>query len=127
MGQSGSGLRARLYRQLEPRAWGRKGLSPTNHAIAWLILFAALVGILQTEPELEGRFGLAFLVTEVTLGCLFLLEYLARLWTVAEEPGGGPAWRCRLRFIVSPWSVLHLCFNGVRQIHRRDHQTMCHT
>ncbi len=97
-----------MYRQLEPRAWPRKGLSPTNFAIAWLIVFGALVGILQTEPELEARFGQAFIVTEIVLGAVFLTEYLARLWTVAEEPDGPAPWRCRLRFIFSFWGLLDL-------------------
>ncbi len=108
MGEASQALRARLYRQLEPRAWPRKGLSPTNHILAWLIVFAALVGILQTEPELEGRFGTAFIITEVVLGLIFLAEYIARFWTVADEPGGGSPWRCRMRFLVSPWSILDL-------------------
>jgi voltage-gated potassium channel len=101
-------LRAHLYRQLEPRAWPRKGLSPTNILLVWLIVFAALIGILQTEPELETRFGRAFVLTELVLGLIFLAEYLARLWTVAEEPGGPPPWRCRLRFIFSFWGLLDL-------------------
>jgi voltage-gated potassium channel len=106
--ETSSTLRARLYRQLDPRAWPRKGLSPTNLALAWLIVFAALVGVLQTEPELESRFGAAFIATELVLALIFLAEYAARFWTIAEEPGAPSAWRCRLRFVLSPWSILDL-------------------
>jgi voltage-gated potassium channel len=103
----GRTLRARLYRQLDPRA-RREGLSPTNLALAWLIVFAALVGILETEPELESRYGVAFAGAELVLALIFLVEYVARFWTIAEEPGGPGAWRCRLKFVLSPWSILDL-------------------
>ncbi len=107
-GEASGTLRAWLYRQLDPRAWRHKGLSPTNLILAWLIVFAAVVGILQTEPELENRFGPAFVATELVLALIFLAEYLARFWTIAEEPGDTPPWRCRLRFVLSPWSILDL-------------------
>jgi voltage-gated potassium channel len=83
-------------------------LSPVNKALVWLILLSATAGILQTEPELENRFGRAFAVAEILFGLIFLAEYLGRLWTIAEEPGGRSAWRCRLRFVLSPWSLLDL-------------------
>jgi voltage-gated potassium channel len=103
----GGGLRARLYRQLDPRA-RPAGLSALNKALVWLIVLAATGGVLQTEPELEGRFGALFIASELAFGLIFLAEYLARLWTIAEEPGGHSSWRCRIRFILSPWSILDL-------------------
>lgn len=105
--ERGGTWRARLYRELDPRARG-KGLSPVNKALVWLILLSALAGILQTEPELEGRFGSIFTGAELVFGAIFAAEFLARLWTIAEEPGGGSTWRCRLRFVLSPWSILDL-------------------
>lgn len=105
--QSSNTLRARLYRQLDPRA-RREGLSPVNLVLAWMIVFAALVGILETEPDLESRFGAAFAGAELVLALIFLAEYLARFWTIAEAPGEGSAWRCRLNFVLSPWSILDL-------------------
>ena len=105
-GASGT-LRARLYRQLDPRARPR-GLSPVNKVLVWLIIFSALAGVLETEPDLESRFGAAFVAVELLFGIIFLAEYLGRLWTIAEEPGGRSPWHCRLRFILSPWSILDL-------------------
>lgn len=107
MEEASTTLRARLYRQLDPRA-RREGLSPVNLALAWLIVLAALVGILETEPELETRYGVAFAGAELALALIFLVEYLARFWTIADAPGEGSAWRCRLNFVLSPWSILDL-------------------
>jgi len=50
MPQSLARLRAQVHRQLEPRAWTRKGLSPTNKIVVLLILLATVAAILETEP-----------------------------------------------------------------------------
>lgn len=102
------GMRARVYRQLEPRAWPRKGLSPVNKFLVVLILLATFAGVVETEPEVERHYGAAFAMAELVFGILFLIEYLARLWSVAEEAGGRPSWRRRLRFMVSPWALIDL-------------------
>ncbi len=108
MEEARNSLRARAYRQLEPRAWPRRGLSPTNKFLVVLILAATFVGVIETEPELELSYAAVFTASELVFGILFLIEYLARLWSVAEEAKGGAAWRCRLRFIVSPWALIDL-------------------
>ncbi len=106
--EASNSLRARVYRQLEPRARARRGLSATNKVLVVLILAATFVGVIETEPELERHYAAAFAGAELTFGILFLVEYLARLWSVAEEAGEGAAWRRRLRFIVSPWALIDL-------------------
>ena len=108
MEEAKAGLRARVYRQLEPRAWPRRGLSPVNKLLVALILVATFVGVVETEPEVEARFAALLQVAEVFFGILFLIEYLARLWSVAEEAGRRPAWRCRLRFVFSFWALIDL-------------------
>jgi voltage-gated potassium channel len=105
---SDESLRRRAYKQLEPRAWGRIGLSPINKCLVVLILLATLAGILETEPEVESRFGTSLRTAEIGFGILFLIEYLTRLWTVAEEAGDRPPWRCRLRFVFSFWALIDL-------------------
>jgi voltage-gated potassium channel len=94
------GLRARLYRQLDPEA-RRRGLSPTNIALAVFIVFASLVAIVATEPTIHNRNARLFVIAEWVFGGVFVVEYLARLWVAPERPGPEGGWRKRLRFMLS--------------------------
>lgn len=100
-------LRARLYAQLAPEA-RRSGLSPVNRLLAILILCAAVITVLGTEPTLHMQLGDAFAAGEVALASIFLVEYLARIWVAPEASGGGGPWLKRLRFVLSPWAVIDL-------------------
>lgn len=101
-------LRRRLYRQLQPSAWPRNGLSPLNRCLFAMILFAVVCAILETEPTIaDGREAL-FQGLENLFGLIFGAEYLARLWTSAENAGQAGGWRARLRFIVSPAAIVDL-------------------
>jgi voltage-gated potassium channel len=100
--------RAQVHRQLEPAAWPGKGLSPVNIILVVLILLATALAVIETEPELHGRYGRAFQAMELFFGIAFLLEYLARFWAVAENRGQGSAFARRLRFMVSPSALLDL-------------------
>lgn len=81
--------RAQAYRQLEPSAWPHKGLSPVNKLLVMLILLATASAIVETEPLAYARFGRAFEAAELFFGIVFLIEYLTRLWSVAEDRGDG--------------------------------------
>lgn len=101
------GWRARLYDQLDPAARPHR-LSPLNRLLVVLILAATFLAILETEQPLMERYGDLFLALEVGFGLLFLVEYLARIWTAAEAPGSESAWRKRLRYVTSIWGLLDL-------------------
>lgn len=101
-------LRARIHRQLDPRAWHKRGLSPVNKLIVLLILLATSAAIVETEPLMQERFGRVFQIAELGFGIAFLIEYLARLWVVAEDRGASSALARRLRFVVSPAALLDL-------------------
>lgn len=93
--------RHRLYRQLHPTAWHKRGLSPLNRIIAVLICLGVAMAVLQSEPEiLNGRERL-FRIGEVAFAVVFLVEYLARLWIAAENPRYGPGWRGVVRYVIS--------------------------
>jgi len=79
-------IRARLYEMLAPRAWPYGGLSPLNKAIAGLICLAILVAILDSEPALHRGNEQTFFAIELGFTLIFLVEYLARLWTAGENP-----------------------------------------
>lgn len=101
-------FRRALHAQLEPPLWPGRGLSPLNAALVVVILIATLAAIVETEPTIMAGHRATFRAIEYGFGTLFLLEYLARLWTAAENAGEGSAWRARLRFILSPWSLIDL-------------------
>lgn len=99
-------LRMRLHRQLDPKAYTKPGLSPLNLLLALLIVLASLVAILETEPLLRRDFPDAFRIAELAFVSIFLLEYLARIWTAAE--GQIEGWRGRTRFLISPAALIDL-------------------
>jgi voltage-gated potassium channel len=90
MGRGNSAIRAGsikrgLYRQLEPSAWPKRGLSPLNWLLALAIVAATVLAVVQTEPLIaDGRQHL-FDAANLGFGLLFLAEYLARLWCCAEN------------------------------------------
>lgn len=101
-------VRAQVYRQLEPSAWPHAGLSPVNKVLVALILLATASAIVETEPEAYTRYGRAFDAAELSFGILFLVEYLARFWSVAEDRAGRSPFFRRLRFIASPSALIDL-------------------
>lgn len=101
-------FRRRVHRQLDPAAWTGGGLSPVNAWLVLLILLATGLAIVETEPELYGRYGGWLDAAELFFGILFLGEYAARLWSIAEDKGEGSALARRLRFIASPAAIIDL-------------------
>lgn len=81
-----SGLRHKLYREMEPHARDKPGLSSTNTFVVALVLASFLLFALETEPTITGatRTWLSML-NLVVLG-LFAIEYFVRLWVVGEHP-----------------------------------------
>ena len=109
-------LRCRVHRQLDPRAWTGGGLSPVNKWIILLILLATAAAIVETEPEVYTRYGPWFDALELLFGILFLVEYVARLWSIAEDRGEGSSFARRVRFIFSPSALLDLVVVAVTLI-----------
>ena len=102
-------LRLRAYRQLEPTAWPRKGLSPTNWLLAFLIIIAVVDAVLETEPTISrGREGF-FDDFELMIASIFSVEYLARLWIEADNPKFAKHRFPRLRYALTPIAVIDLC------------------
>jgi len=104
---AGRPLRRRLYCLLEPSAWPKKGLSPLNKAISALIVLATFVAIIESEPSIVTGREVLFIRIETALTLIFLVEYLARLWAVGENPKyRGVAGR--LRYVVTPSALIDL-------------------
>ncbi|MFP5330682.1 MAG: ion transporter, partial [Alphaproteobacteria bacterium] len=75
-------LRLRVYRQLEPTAWPRQGLSPVNWILVILIIAAVFAAVIETEPTIAGGKELLFGDFELAVASIFLIEYAGRVWTV---------------------------------------------
>jgi voltage-gated potassium channel len=101
-------LRLRVYRQLEPTAWPRKGLSPTNWLLAILIVIAVIAAVVETEPTISNGRDLFFSDFEVVVASIFLVEYVARMWVVVENPRFAGYRFPRLRYAVTPIAIIDL-------------------
>jgi voltage-gated potassium channel len=99
-------LRLKAYRQLEPTAWPRKGLSPVNLFLVCLIIIAVGEAVLDTEPTISrGREALLNNL-EFGLGVIFLVEYLARVWIAVDIPRFKRRRFPRLRYMASPIAII---------------------
>lgn len=101
-------FRKTLYRQLEPSAWRRKGLSPTNHVLVFLIIIAVVEAVLDTEPVISTGRELLLNNIEFGLGLIFLVEYVARAWVAVENPRFAKYRFPRLRYMMSPMAIIDL-------------------
>lgn len=79
-------LRRAIWRQVDPEAYERDGLSATNRVVVWIVALSSIMAILETEPVIEDMAPRAFGRLEWLLALLFLLEYSARLWAEGENP-----------------------------------------
>lgn len=101
-------LRKAAYRQLEPTAWPDKGLSPVNKFLIALIVVAVLEAIIDTEPTLTAGRELFLGRLELTIGIIFLVEYLLRAWIAVDNPRFANYRYPRLRYLVTPMAIIDL-------------------
>lgn len=97
-----------LYNQLHVGAWPNGRLTALNVFLVWTIIAAVTVAILATEPELRRAYRSEILMVELVFGTVFLIEYLARIFSAAERPGPGSDWSKRWQFIRSPLGLIDL-------------------
>lgn len=105
---SEAGLRRAVYRQLEPSARKKRGLSLTNTVLILLIFVAVISAVIETEPLIAGGREAMFEHLEEVLGGIFLLEYVARVWTAVENPRFAAYRFPRLRYMVTPIAIIDL-------------------
>jgi voltage-gated potassium channel len=100
-------LRETLWRQLDPKAYERDGLSSTNKVVVWVVVLSSLAAIVETEPAIESTAPWAFTVVEQIFTTAFLAEYLLRLWAEGENPRYSGL-TGRLRYAVTPAALVDL-------------------
>ena len=101
-------LRATIYHKLFIGAGDSGKLSIVNLALVVIILAAVAVSIIGTEPVIMREHRGLVIGLEIAFGVIFLVEYFARLWSIADRPGPGSALSKRLRFIISPLALIDL-------------------
>lgn len=94
--------------ELDPELKITPGLSLTNQLLVGLIIIAAAGAVLETESSLSFNYEWQFRSLEIAVGCIFLIEYLARLWTAPENPRHGQGRWARLRYALSPAALIDL-------------------
>lgn len=100
-------VKQQIYRQIDPAA-RQSGLSAVNRAVIFLILAAVASAVIETEPAIAaGKEGL-FRAIELFFGVAFLTEYLLRLWVADLSPNYSDSRYPRLKFMLSPASIIDL-------------------
>ncbi len=99
--------RAKLNTWLDPKAWPKKGLSPVNQIVVAAIILATLIAIIETEPGVREISPKSFVLIEVVLVVVFLLEYFARVYAAGENPEYR-GFKGRIRYILTPWAIVDL-------------------
>jgi voltage-gated potassium channel len=101
-------IRAKFYRQLEPSAWPRKGLSPVNLFLVVLIIIAVIEAVLDTEPVISRGRERMLDDIEFGIGLIFLVEYVARVWVAVDIPRFAKSRFPRLRYMTSPIAIIDI-------------------
>jgi len=101
-------LRRRAYLELFASARTDGRLSLTNRIVVIAIIISVVLAIIGTERQvvLESKSVLRW--AEFGFGLFFLVEYVARLWSAAEQPGEGGALVKRLDWARSFFAIIDL-------------------
>jgi len=83
-------------------------ISFINLFLVVVILAAVAVSVAGTEPVIQEDYHDLIIGLEIGFGVIFTVEYMARLWSVAESDGHGSAAAKRWRFIFSPLAIIDL-------------------
>ncbi|MBV1918037.1 MAG: ion transporter [Sphingomonadaceae bacterium] len=101
-------LREKTYRQFFARSDASERLSGANRIMVIVIIAAVTLTILSTEAAFRTVHRTTFILVEFAFGVIFTVEYVARVWAIAEEAGEHSVLARRLRFMASPMALLDL-------------------
>lgn len=79
-----------------------------NRGVSVLIVISIALAVLESEPVLLDRYAQMFSIAEYVLTGAFVVEYVARLWSSAEDPRYGAGLWGRIRYAMSPAALLDL-------------------
>lgn len=101
-------LRRRVYRELFASAREDGKLTLTNKVIVVLILASVALAIIGTERQVAVNNRTVLRWAEFGFGVIFLVEYIARLWSAAERPGPGSTTQKRIEWARSFFALVDL-------------------
>ena len=101
-------LRRKTYSQLFASARDDGRLTLTNKLIIAVILISVAMAVLGTEPQVVREHRQQFLFAEMGFGVVFLVEYVARVWSAPEAAGPQGKWSKRWAFVRSPFGIIDL-------------------
>ncbi len=81
----GRAFRTRVHEQLETERWKRKGLSPTNWFLLFLILGSLVLYTAETEREFQASEFRGLTEANVLILIVFCAEFVARLWAAGAD------------------------------------------
>lgn len=84
-----------------------EGLTPTQRVLFATIVAAVIVAVVGTEPELPEAVSRFIGIAETVVGVVFLVEYVARVWSIGVEPRYAGL-RGRLRYMATPMPIIDL-------------------
>lgn len=79
-------LRTKLYRQIYPKAWTGRGLSPVNLLIIIFVLASVVTVALETEKTISDPYAEVFQTLNIIFLFVFSIEYITRIWVMGEHP-----------------------------------------
>ncbi len=94
-----------VYEHLHRRS--SRGLTVVQRILFAVIVLAVAVAILGTEPELDPGARHAMDLAEIVVGCIFLLEYCTRIWSIGVVEGY-QGFAGRLRYARQPMPIVDL-------------------
>ncbi|HET9821011.1 MAG TPA: ion transporter, partial [Burkholderiaceae bacterium] len=101
-------LRAQTFAVLHAPDPGNRVARWVNYLLATLIIANATAITLQSLPRIDPAFDAALHQFEMLSTAIFLVEYVARVWTCVEQRRlAHPLWG-RLRFMVQPLALIDL-------------------
>ncbi len=101
-------LRKNLWNHLRVHSHSSEGLSYTNFIIIILILLMIAIMTARSEPSLPLHIDLTLKYVQIAIWFVFVLEWLARLWTAVEDPRFEHYKYPRLHWLTRITSILDL-------------------
>lgn len=101
------GLRHRLYREMEPSARDRPGLSRANSFIVVLVLLSFVLFAVETEPSVTGVARETIAALNIVVLLIFAVEYAVRVWVAGEDPRYRGVFG-RIRYAFGPYALADL-------------------
>lgn len=101
-------MRVRVYEVLHLIEPKDRTATWINRSIAFLILLNVTCVVLESMKQVNAMFENLFQVLEIVSLSIFIVEYVARVWSCVEDPRYSGALRGRVRFMFSLFPLFDL-------------------